>query len=489
MSFVDFQNKNFSKKKQLLVFGSIYFLLTTLYSLYHYELKFLYDGTSLIFEMTNYQKFPSALQREIFHFQQFIPVLLAKFSAPIKWIMISYVLNVYFFYYLLFILIVSFFKDFSMGVVYLLVHFRGDPNNYFTMVEELLPGACLLVVFLAFLRNIEVWKGKFVPYVVGFILLVFCFHSHPLTVVALFGVLPLVVLHKCEILTKHKGLWIVLSLTILVLLIERFVFINPYDLSRISEGKSIWESAIELFNRFYIQEMIWFLTFKRIAFVVSFVGVVFLLAYERRYLKLSVFFLAVFGAVVVFNTMVNAMHFDLENYRHYPWDRWSLPIRYIAFAAFGMFVIDGFNGRFKHAITFAILGVYFVIASIDYKYFREQAELAVKQSYALIRYCKEQGISKAIVKMEELNPSYPVHYYSFLGSLVFSSYESAEHSIQVVYEQADKDYSFLLTEGRDYFMMCRSCEAQELKNLNSQYYTLPAENFVYIQLPDNFSLN
>ena len=173
------QNKVFSKKTALLLLGSLYFILTTAYSLWQYELKFLYDGTSLIFEMTNFQTFPFPIQREVFFLLQVIPVLLAKMTVSVKWVVIGYVFNAYLFYFSIFFIIVYFFEDYVMGVVYLLIHFRGDPYNYFMMVEELLLGACMAVLFITYLRHLDLFKRNYVSLSLGVILLFFAFTPIP----------------------------------------------------------------------------------------------------------------------------------------------------------------------------------------------------------------------------------------------------------------------------------------------------------------------
>jgi len=90
-----------------------------------------------------------------------------------------------------------------------------------------------------------------------------------LGIVSLAGVLPLLLVKDYKLVIRQRRLLAMLFFVFCILVIERFVFINAYDLSRINEGKSLWTSLSELFNFSYLEKMFFFLMGKRWAFSLS----------------------------------------------------------------------------------------------------------------------------------------------------------------------------------------------------------------------------
>jgi len=183
--------------------------------------------------------------------------------------------------------------------------------------------------------------------------------------------------------------------------------------------------------------------------------------------------------------MVNAEYFVKENLLQITWDRWSLPIRFVVFSAFGLFVLDFFITSFSRLkIVVVCLGLYLALSSSQYRFLLQEATNAVEQSFTILDLCREKGLRKVIVKADEVNRSYPVHYYSYLESLVFSSYRGWDQSIHVIYEMPDQDFSHLLEDGSHSFYMCKSCKEKSTEILNQHYYRLNEDDYVYIQLPE-----
>jgi hypothetical protein len=396
--------------------------------------------------------------------------------------MIAYVLNVYLFYFLIFCAIVILLKDFSMGVFYLLIHFLGDPYNYFTIVEELLPGVCLIILFLALLRSEYLKISNKGAIVFGIVLLYFCVHSHPLAMISLFGVLPLFLYQQRKKVLNNWKVYAVFVFVGLVLLVKRFIFINHYDLSRIEEGKGLLLSAIELLQWEYLKKMLYYLWSERVMFALSCILTLAYLAYQRKFFRIALLLSAAFAVTAIFNTMVDAQHFTDDNLRQYSWDRWSLPIRFIFFGAFSLYFLDDLKdlrGKYIFLLLFAFL---FVWRSFGYVQSQTEAQAAVSQTVMLINECQQRGISKVIVCWEELDCSIPVHYYSYLGSLVFSAKAGWKEHVQIVYEMPDLDYGYLLTAEEELFMVCRHCDIKKIENLNLNYYRLKKEPFQYLHL-------
>jgi len=110
-----------------------------------------------------------------------------------------------------FFAVAAIFKDVPAAILFLLVHYKSDPYNYFIMVEELLPGACLVVVLFSLIRNFQAIKSQKVAYVTAAILLFFIVRSHPLALLCLAGALPVLYLSNREFFIEHRKAMVALG--------------------------------------------------------------------------------------------------------------------------------------------------------------------------------------------------------------------------------------------------------------------------------------
>lgn len=461
--------------------GNVYFILTTLFSLIHYQEKFLYDGTALIFHITNFEWFPQAAQREIFYLQQIIPVGFSMAGLPIKWVMLGYVFNVYLLYYLMFFVIIRVFKDAPASILLLLVHYKGAPYNYFMMVEELLPAVCMLVVLCSLVRNFSIIKDARLAYVVTGILLVLIIRSHPLALACLAGVVPIIFLSNREFFTQHKKAIAAFGAFSACLIGLKFLALNPYDASRVAESKSILHSSIELLYPANLSEMLFYLFFMRKIFtiVVSIIVIYFIM--KGYYRELLITLLVTYAMVAVFNTMVFDPNFNSWNLTQMKYDLWSLPVRFVIFTSFCFLVLREVQNFQAYRYLSAGFIFYFLVGTLQIPEQLAIGKSYIRQANKIIEQCHREGVAKAVVDLNELKEYIPLHHNAYQDILVLSALKNPVGCVQAVYID-DEFQPSLHTYNDDQIILDQNGPILHREILNSRYYYLPEEPYRKISL-------
>lgn len=223
--------KNQLNSNGIFLIGSVYFLFTTVYSICFYQEKFMIDASSFLFNITNYEWFPPSHQREIMYLQQVIPVLLSKIGVDIKYIMISYIINYYLIFHLIFLIICKVYKDTLSGTLYLLTMIGGCPFSYFLIAAELIPGTAVLILLLSNLNNQEKVRYPLINKIAAVLLLILVIRSHPLVSIAYLSLLLLLIIQKKQIIYNNLKFYIgFLSLSV-VLILVKLINIGDYELS------------------------------------------------------------------------------------------------------------------------------------------------------------------------------------------------------------------------------------------------------------------
>jgi hypothetical protein len=463
---------------QVFFCGLIYFLLTTCYSLLHYKEKFLIDGTALIFHLTNFKRFPPAEQREIIFLQQILPLLSVWAGFKIKWVMMGYIVNVYLLYFLLFALTVLVFKDPLAGLALLLIHYKGDPYNYFMIVEELLPGCCMAIVLLSLLRNVSVFKSRWSFYSLALALLFFVVRSHPMALVSFGGGIVVLFFSDRQLFSDYKREFLVVGSAVAILMGLKFLFLNPYDTLLLKSGKSVFESFKQLCNPDYFFEMVMYLFYARKVFTITFSALAVFLFWSKRYAALSAVLMLVWGCVVLFNTHVTVTDFKLYNIDFMNYDRWSLPIRFIVFTAFCFLFLSRVKSKEVYKMVQLTGAVYFFFGLVQVVEAQELSKAYLTQAENIIQKCRDSGVSKAVVNMKELDGTTPIMNNAYVDIMVLSSLESRDSCIQVVYS-SNEDIPEIEQLREDSIVLYQNIVFPE-KMVNSAYYKLRPEAYTLL---------
>ncbi len=483
------QSENFTWKndaviKEVFLAGAIYFLITTVYSLFHYQEKFFLDGYSLIFYITNWQWFPPPAQREVVYLQQILPVLATIVGLKIKWVMIAYILNVYLLYFLLFTSMVVMLKDPLSGIFLLLLHYKGDPYNYFMMVEELLPGCCMAIMLISVFRNAALINNKYVFYVIVVFLLFFIVRSHPLSIVCLSGGLVLLFFTNRELFVYKRKDLLIVALVAVSLLGIKILLLNPYDSTYIKSHKGFVQSALQLIQPDYFSEMVFYLFYARKVFTLTFSVILIYLFLKKKYVNIIIFILLVSATVILFNTQVIVTDFKLHTINFLNYDRWSLPVRFIVFATFCYMILAEVQSLFAFRAIKLGFNFYFLLGFIQVTEAHEESISYIKQANRIIEKCRKNGVSKAAIKLDELDGSIPLHYRCYEDIMVLSALNNPDSCIQVVYINDDvisqikqsTPEDILLHEGERLY-----CIEEEI---NSHYYRLREEPYSIVRMEE-----
>lgn len=192
------------------------------------------DATSFIFKISNDQWFPSPQQREVVYLQQILPVLFSNLGLSLKLVMISYIVNIYLLYFLIFSVIVFFLKDVYSALLFMIIQICANPVSYFIIAAELIPGCAVMILLLSTLMRIDKFKHKNILYISTFVLLFFTIRSHPLVTICLFSILAILFSAQKLQFSKYKKLYTALAVFLAILLFNKFYYINNYDKSYMS---------------------------------------------------------------------------------------------------------------------------------------------------------------------------------------------------------------------------------------------------------------
>lgn len=196
------------------------------------------DASSFIFNITNNEWFPPSQQREVMYLQQILPVIFSKAGVSLKYIMISYIINVYLVYFSIFCILVWLLKDPYSSLLYLFVQIAGSPYSYFLIGAEILPGSAIVILLISILYNLDRTSKYRLRYFFSFILLFLTIRSHPLITVCFFIMIALLYVTKKDLIKKHKKFFIAFSVTAITLILQKLIFINSYEQSYISTSLS-----------------------------------------------------------------------------------------------------------------------------------------------------------------------------------------------------------------------------------------------------------
>ncbi len=461
--------KQHSIVKIVFIIGSIYFFLSALISIVNYQYKFIYDGTSIVFHIANYEEFPPAAQREVFYLQQIIPVMLAKGTASLKSIMIGYVLNVYMLFYLMFAFIMLYFKDAVSGILLLVVHYVGDPLNQIIMVEELLPGACFIIVLFSFYRNLNLINTEWKKYALGTLIIFFIIRSHPLATLSLIAAIPIVIMSDVSYFKKHFKTFVFLGGVFLLLMAQKFVSLNDYDSGRLSEGKGFMESITDFLSPRYFMGMFYFLFSVRFFFTALFGVTIFYLLKNKKHIELFVLIVIFFGIVLLFNMLA----LDLEDNNWYPlhlkYDQWTLPVRFVIFTAFCYLVLEKISPYRNAKLIASASTVLFVLSLFHYSYSYNISKEYHRQTNAIIEKCIEENITKAVIETNELGAWPPIVENAYFDILIFSSL-NRDSSIQVVYLDEDESYDNSVLGNSEYLILQKDHDVVSIEELNNKHF-------------------
>jgi len=277
-----------------------YPVLIILAALFYKERTILLDNSLFLFEILKDDTFTVQRHRFIAAIPQVLPLLAAKLSLSLKWVMVFYAASFAVYHFVCYLLCGVVLKNYRLGVVLLVVNTLIVTHTFFWGLSELLLGLSLILPFFALIIDTE---RKIPAVLLWFFLAVgtvtICF-SHPL------AVFPFVFISAFVFISPG----IRVNRILLVAINIGFVLIAVAKKKLLADA---YESeSIELLRNFKKLFPDYFSTYSNIHFVetwfsmyywlpVLFVIVIATYVSDRKWLKM----LLVLGACVGYSQIVN----------------------------------------------------------------------------------------------------------------------------------------------------------------------------------------
>lgn len=461
----------------IFIAGTLYFLLSAIYSLLNYKLEFLLDGFALIYDIANDQKFPDAAQREVMWLTQIIPVVLAKLHVSLKGIMAGYILNVFLLFYLLFAVICLWLKDFYCALFYLIIQMYGQIYNYFFVVGELMPGMCFAILAISlFMHGGK--KGMGINVLLAALILLVV-RSHPLaSICLLIGLVIVAVVERDYAELSRAKLVTAFSVFILASAVKLWT-LNRYDASVLEDGKNLSFTLWQLAHPQYMAEMLYYLFTVNFTFTACFLFSLACFISSKKYKLLALTVILLIAGMILLNMVRDFSHiyvWDLQGIRR---DRWSLPIRFTLFFVFILYCLRqefrNINPQFvKACVLLMFLPWWITVFEVS-----EKARLTVSEHERIIETARAAGCRKCIVDMQQFNIHGFMHKEAFYNTLVLSSLENPLESVQIIYSEKENIPAIENIEpARVMLMNYRYIYNRE--ELNKRYFNLPIEKYRYL---------
>ena len=212
-------NKPFHFKSLLIIGGHLIFALLFFYSFHFWKERQAFDAAHYLLEIILRKSFFVAHNRPWGIVSQVLPVIGVWMNAPLKWLMILYSFGDVLYYYLVFFLLIFYFKNERATIWFFAIYLSTLAYSFYCPVTELLQGLVLLpVIYCLFEKDgaaSRVWI---------FILTLLIIFSHPLLFIPL-GTLFAFSFFRNKLEKKQ----VYFILWFFVLLAVKFLTLDKYD--------------------------------------------------------------------------------------------------------------------------------------------------------------------------------------------------------------------------------------------------------------------
>jgi hypothetical protein len=131
---------------------------------------------------------------------------------------------------------------------------------------------------------------------------------------------------------------------------------------------------------------------------------------------------------------------------------------------------------------------HFILGTIQLFEQQEISESYITQANYIIDRCRMEGVSKAMVRISELNGAVPVMHNCYQDIIVFSSLNSPDSSLQVVYV-TDSMATALQQLKENEVLLDQNKSPISFSGLNPDYYRLKEEPYTLVSLIDSTRYN
>lgn len=319
------------ERKSLLWLGLITYSVLIIFAILFYKERMVFnDAAYHLFAILDKNDFAFQNHRYVAAFTQAFPLFASRLGLPLEYIAILYSVSFEFFAIIVFLVLISGFKNTQLALGFLLFSTLMVRHSFFWCLSELVQGTSVYFIYLAFwFRSIEkgYYKAGVTSKLLMFSLLILLVFSHPLMpFCVLFGSMFLFLFFRNEDFSVRKSI-IVHSIFYTVLYLLRSYFLRT---GNDTSSSSSFIRGLKLFpNYFDIPSNINFVRYflydyTFISLIAIAVGLYYLI--KREYL-----FLLLFSTAFFVYTFINNIS------EPYGFEQFYVEYRYLILSVFVIF--------------------------------------------------------------------------------------------------------------------------------------------------------
>lgn len=277
-----------------------YAVLLVLAVVFYKERTILLDNSLFLFEILKDDGFCVQRYRLIAALPQIFPVLAAKLSLSLKWVMIAYSAGFVIYHVICYLLCGVVLKNYRLGLALLLVNTLLVTHTFFWGLSELLLGISLMFVFFALITDTEKKIPAYILLPLLVIAIVIIALSHPLIVFPFLFSAIYIWLNK-QTKVDRKTLLISVLLFFVVLILKTLFPADDYEnesASSLRNFKTLFPNYLSLYSNTHFVSN-WFSIYYWIP--VALAMIVFTYIRSRSWLKLLLVICAFAGYTQIVN--------------------------------------------------------------------------------------------------------------------------------------------------------------------------------------------
>jgi len=231
-------SSQWNQNRWLILLGHLFFLFQFILAFVFFkERMLLLDPAYISYSIIENEGFAIQVYRLGAILTQWVPLSSYLLGFDLKWILLHYSLTFPVFYWLIFLLLVYYFKEVKLGLILYLGFAWMSLSNFYWIVAEFHQGMAVSLIWLAFLlENLKKSKLNSISFLILFsIFTAFVLTFHPLMLIVLSFYLIWANLTKRLYWKQTINLFVIL---VLLFLFKTFYFHNLYEDSKLSYAQA-----------------------------------------------------------------------------------------------------------------------------------------------------------------------------------------------------------------------------------------------------------
>ncbi|NUM50536.1 MAG: hypothetical protein HUU48_05415 [Flavobacteriales bacterium] len=458
--------------------GHLFFIIYAVLSVYYATERIVFiDSAKYLFDLINHQTL-FITGREGGYPVLLLPLLFIKLKLSLYLVIAAFSVSYALLFYLIFLLIVYGLKSDAAAWLLIFSLILCTRDTFYYPATEVYLGMAYVCILYAVLFS-EVIKHRVIRYGLSLILIYICYLTHPITI---FLILPLL-LYKLFELTEKKEKWVLALLACVSFL---FYVVRPFMAKSINANEytgyrkafSVFSYLPEVFTApsahfFYIHT--WQSTSIYLLAVVLFGAALIFYLFKRGIEKAIILFISVLTiwllAAIVY----------IEGESAVVLGKAFAPLAFLCSLPLFHDILYEKKKWFNISVMLLLSGVLFLK-------FRDVALIGKHQKQRIenvrinIQQAREQGVNKAILKFDTLSSKNGLIPWAYsMESIILSSFDDAEQSVTIFIERENNTVNNEVLEQKDIFLYINPNEVLSQKQLNTAYFKLPEQKYVYLK--------